>query len=590
MPARGSGSSAAQLNYVIAARDAQFQRVADRVTKRLERIEKGGKAAARGTDRLHKSLTGLAAVKTLGGGLVSGLTFASLTRAIEQSVAAVDALGKTSQAIDIPFRDFQLLSQLAREAGIETTKVAKALLAFTRRSGNALLDGTYAKVFKELGVDLRDSNGAARAHRDLLLEISGRLQKIPEAAVQVEYLDQLFSQTGRTAREFILGLSTTLPDAEKGVITLTERTRELAATFQTMRDRADHNIATALDEALVRLDNMLGVSQSISDLWNRVAEAIRFATDHGPFSANPQARSVTPFTAAAPASSPAVSRPDTPPVDPVTRSRFHPGQLPQHLRATGRTEETPSRQTGPVGRLAGTSPRDLRRQARSIEFGKILERQAESRESAVRDAQNLENKLAEARRQEYLDEEARLMDLTRQREQAAEVQEALERAGHERARQRLSSTIGGFIRNLGSLDNAFSSLLNSIANALIDKLAGSLTSSLLSSAGGSLLTGLFGFADGGSVRRGHAVLVGERGPEIFTPRTSGSIIPNEALRSSSGAPVVNLTFNIESTDGPGVRAAIREAEPRLISGAVSAVAVQQSRPGTALARQNRQAP
>ena len=45
-------------------------------------------------------------------------------------------------------------------------------------------------------------------------------------------------------------------------------------------------------------------------------------------------------------------------------------------------------------------------------------------------------------------------------------------------------------------------------------------------------------ADGGVVNAGMTYLVGERGPELFTPRTSGMITPNAALAGAGGGAVV----------------------------------------------------
>lgn len=52
---------------------------------------------------------------------------------------------------------------------------------------------------------------------------------------------------------------------------------------------------------------------------------------------------------------------------------------------------------------------------------------------------------------------------------------------------------------------------------------------------GALFSGFGGArADGGPVQSGSTYMVGERGPELFTPRTSGMIVPNEALHSGGG--------------------------------------------------------
>lgn len=55
-------------------------------------------------------------------------------------------------------------------------------------------------------------------------------------------------------------------------------------------------------------------------------------------------------------------------------------------------------------------------------------------------------------------------------------------------------------------------------------------------------------ADGGPVSGGTPYLVGERGPELFVPRASGSIVPNGAM--SGAAMAVSVTIN--AVDAPGV--------------------------------------
>jgi hypothetical protein len=51
-------------------------------------------------------------------------------------------------------------------------------------------------------------------------------------------------------------------------------------------------------------------------------------------------------------------------------------------------------------------------------------------------------------------------------------------------------------------------------------------------AGGTEVAGSLGFADGGEPPVGVASLVGERGPELFVPKTAGTIIPNHQLSSA----------------------------------------------------------
>jgi len=73
---------------------------------------------------------------------------------------------------------------------------------------------------------------------------------------------------------------------------------------------------------------------------------------------------------------------------------------------------------------------------------------------------------------------------------------------------------------------------------------------------GQFIGGLFGggFAAGGSVRGGQPILVGERGPELFTPPGSGSIQPNVNInQAAQAAPTVNVINVTDPDDIPPIR-------------------------------------
>ena len=86
-------------------------------------------------------------------------------------------------------------------------------------------------------------------------------------------------------------------------------------------------------------------------------------------------------------------------------------------------------------------------------------------------------------------------------------------------------------------------------------------------------------ANGGSVKAGNDYIVGERGPELFSPGVSGTITPNHALGGSTNI-VVNVDASGSSVEGD-------EEQGRelglLISSAVQSEIIQQQRPGGLLA-------
>ena len=79
---------------------------------------------------------------------------------------------------------------------------------------------------------------------------------------------------------------------------------------------------------------------------------------------------------------------------------------------------------------------------------------------------------------------------------------------------------------------------------------------------GNLISGAR--ADGGPVNSGRSYLVGERGPELFVPGSSGSIVPNDAMRSGGGGggPSVNITYNIAAGVTKSELGPILESERR----------------------------
>ena len=86
-------------------------------------------------------------------------------------------------------------------------------------------------------------------------------------------------------------------------------------------------------------------------------------------------------------------------------------------------------------------------------------------------------------------------------------------------------------------------------------------------------------ADGGIAKAGRTHLVGERGPELFTPGVTGTVIPNHALGGGTTV-VVNVDASGSSVEGDEEQG--RELG-RLISVAVQSELVQQKRPGGLLA-------
>ena len=144
----------------------------------------------------------------------------------------------------------------------------------------------------------------------------------------------------------------------------------------------------------------------------------------------------------------------------------------------------------------------------------------------------------------------------------------------------MSTAIKGLITGANSLNDAFRNVLNKMADALLNvglfgNVAGNLTK------GGGLLGTIFGgfLANGGPAKAGKSYVVGERGPELFTPSTSGVVTPNNAIGASTNI-VVNVDASGSSVEGDEEQG--RELG-RMISVAIQSELIKQKRPGGMLA-------
>jgi len=123
----------------------------------------------------------------------------------------------------------------------------------------------------------------------------------------------------------------------------------------------------------------------------------------------------------------------------------------------------------------------------------------------------------------------------------------------------------------------------------LTKAGGSLFASIGRAIGGSLFGGggggggggntfdAFGdmLAHGGIARGGKTHLVGEQGPELFVPNTTGTVIPNNQL----GGGVTNVTLNISTGVQGTVRAEIMDLMPQITEQVKYAVAEARQRGG-----------
>jgi hypothetical protein len=117
--------------------------------------------------------------------------------------------------------------------------------------------------------------------------------------------------------------------------------------------------------------------------------------------------------------------------------------------------------------------------------------------------------------------------------------------------QGVGLALGVIINTVGTLITGFQSLFGIIKNvvgaiqSLISLVA---NNSAVKGISGAISSAFGGFrAEGGSVSAGKSYVVGERGAEMFVPRSSGTIIPNGGMGGSTFNITVNGAIDAEGT-------------------------------------------
>ena len=152
-----------------------------------------------------------------------------------------------------------------------------------------------------------------------------------------------------------------------------------------------------------------------------------------------------------------------------------------------------------------------------------------------------------------------------------------------------SESFKGIIQGTMSVQEAFANMFGRIADHFLDMAARMMATEL--SLGflklfsfGSAPTSPFpevGYAaKGGPVKGGSPYVVGEKGPELFVPGSSGNIVPNHELGGSGTNIVVNVDASGSSVEGDEGQAA---ELGRMLGAAIQAELIKEKRPGGLLA-------
>lgn len=496
-----------------------------------------------------------------GAAIVGSQVFAQVQRLVTQGLEYASALGEQAQQLGVTTKALQEYRYAGSQAGLTSDEMDTALSQLTRRLGEAA-NGTkaQAEAFARLGVNIRDANGNVIDAGEAIPLIAEGLKNIQSPAERATVLMDLFGKSGQK-------LEPLLADGARGVNGLRDAAHELGIVLTPEQiARADEaaDKYAALQQVLsariagIVADNAGAIIEMVASVERLIEKFNDLMALLNRFAASPAGKVLQMLNTAAgymnpvqavtqtlmrtgeiyDAAQPRGSRPPSAPVTPMAPgAAFRAPAAPMPSLPKGMRMTTPSTFMKP-GLMGGSGS-----------FFAQFEGGVAQPDEMARRMEALGGSF-----HKFGDE---LDDLKGGMVKVVPTAKELAQTTADMGRS-MAGTVQGLMGALNGLAYAFGG--RSMGGGFLGKLSAIMgLGSELGKLGlfgkglqGSLLSGAR--AMGGPVNAGGLYLVGERGPELFAPGKSGSIIPNHALGGSRVEIVPSPYFDVV-VDGRVQRAA-----------------------------------
>ncbi|MFN8754951.1 MAG: phage tail tape measure protein [Burkholderiales bacterium] len=490
------------------------------------------------------------------GAAFAGLGGGAALAGLRSLVSSIDDLDEAAQGLGLTAVQLSNLQQAARESGVSAEQFGTAITRLNVRLGEAASGNEEAaQLFKAFGVAVKTAGGSIRPVDDVLRDLAGRFSQLEDGPAKAALAVDLFGRSGAKlipllnqgadGLERFSGLTKdTVTEAAK----LQKEFDELGATFERFKNTLAGGVLPVLNDTIDvirRLDFGRAFSQILpgrilQDLNNQVQEAAArqrqlreaLALGAGQYSNEGRAALQSADGVLVNARAKRENTRATRENKDANKELFDQYEKDiAVLRERFRLEQD-------IARIVSERERRL---------ADLTGRSAA--EQQARDLQLIDDALFEGTisLEEFEAAYSRIFGLNS--EGARGLKEVTN--GVEELALTFASSLGDAISS-GRLDIAsfFDALLKDLLKLttqllIVKPLAEALRSAL--GDGGSLsgilgsIGGAFGFggarAMGGPVAAGMGYLVGERGPELFVPRSSGQIVPN-------GGGAMNINVNL----------------------------------------------
>ncbi|MEK9917977.1 MAG: phage tail tape measure C-terminal domain-containing protein [Pelagibacteraceae bacterium] len=492
---------------------------------------------------IDKTKAAFSAIKGRIGSLQAAIAGLAIGAGLKKFAGEIDNLAKSSSKLGLTVNQLQSLQFAGELTGVSADKLTQGLARFSKGiSETAAGTGIAKKSFEDLGISVSDNEGNIKSTEQLLGEVSDKMAQVGSSADRVRIANDLFGRSGVDLINTLSGGSEALNDMRNEFNQLTfELTGEQAKAVETANDNFSR-IGTVFSSigkqvtayvlpilakfALFLVTNFLksvnaaiGAAQwmqkTFASVYNSIAKAIGAAEmvikEFGDETRKDLTKTISALEAM---------------VDPAgkvaEKTRLQIPIIKENKEELAKLNDEWDRQNGGL-LVAMDNLDDFRRGA----------------------------DLTKTNLQEFADSAGTLHD-------------ALQN-GSVNMLESFEDAFIGIVQGTTSAKDAFKSMANSIISDIARMVIRQQITAPIAGAMNNFLGGIFK-ADGGPVMGSTPYIVGERGPELFVPGTSGRIVPNNAMSSVQGGgqtTIVNQTIQIETGVSQTVRAEILNLLPQI---------------------------
>ena len=143
---------------------------------------------------LNKTSSGM---KKIAAAFASAFAIQKLVAFSNESLQMADAIGKTADSIGVGVEFLQRYQFVAQQAGLSTEEFNKSMQVFTKMTGEAATGTGEAKMALEaLGVSLKKSDGQFKTTEELFIDFFKATDDIAEANKKAAYFADVFGRAG----------------------------------------------------------------------------------------------------------------------------------------------------------------------------------------------------------------------------------------------------------------------------------------------------------------------------------------------------------------------------------------------------------